>query len=115
MKDIMKKLAELEATAPKITKKKMLNEDSTTPPINVSNKSASIKDVFEAMATGTQKPIPVVGKQGDQQQTGAGFLNVTDTSPAAQALQKAFSDLASQNKAQIVVPTTPQNVPTGAG
>jgi hypothetical protein len=114
MKDIMKKLAELEATAPKVTKKKMLNEDSTTPPMNVSNKPASLKDVFENMAAGI-KPIPVVGKQGDTQQTGAGFLNINDTSPAGQAMQKALTDLAGQGKAQIVVPTTPQNVPQGAG
>jgi hypothetical protein len=115
MKDIMQKLAELEATAPKVSKKQMLNEDSTTPPMNVSSKPASLKDMFENMAAGTKQAIPVVGKQGDTQQTGAGFLTVTDNSPAAQVLQKAVSDLAGQNKAQIVVPTTPQNVPAGAG
>ena len=113
MKDIMQKLAELEATAPKITKKKMLNEDSATPPMNVSNKPASFKDVFENMAA--QKPIPVVGKQGDTQSTGAGFLNINDTSPAGQAMQKALTDLAGQGKAQIVVPTDPQNAPAQAG
>jgi hypothetical protein len=115
MKDIMQKLAELDATAPKVSKKQMLNEDSTTPPMNVSNKPASLKDMFENMAAGMKQPIPVVGKQGDTQQTGAGFLTVTDNSPASQVLQKAVSDLAGQNKAQIVVPTTPQNVPAGAG
>jgi hypothetical protein len=103
MKDIMQKLDELEATAPKITKKKMLNEDSTTPPINVSNKPATLKDMFENIAM--QKPIPVVGKQGDTQHTGAGFLNINDTSPAGQAMQKALTDLAGQGKAQIVMPT----------
>ena len=103
MKDIMSKLAELEATAPKTTKKKMLKEDATTPPMNVSDRPASLKDVFEALSVG-QKPMPVVGKQGDSQQTGAGFLNVTDNSPAAQALQKAVGDLAASGKAQIVVP-----------
>lgn len=113
----MQKLAELEATAPKVTKKKMLNEDSTTPPMNVSNKPASLKDVFENMAM--QKPIPVVGKQGDTTQTGAGFLNVTDNSPAAQALSNALGDLAGQKKVQIVVPTHPgqqtgQPAPAGA-
>ncbi len=105
----MQKLAELEATAPKVTKKKMLNEDSTTPPINVSNKSASLKDMFENMAM--QKPIPVVGKQGDTTQTGAGFLNVTDNSPAAQALSNALGDLAGQKKVQIVMPTQPGQAP----
>lgn len=105
MKDIMQKLAELEATAPKVTKKKMLNEDSTTPPMNVSDKPASLRDIFETMAM--QKPIPVVGKQGDMQQTGAGFLNVTDNSPAAQALSNALGDLATQKKVQIVMPTQP--------
>lgn len=101
----MQKLAELEATAPKVTKKKMLNEDSTTPPMNVSDKPASLRDIFETMAM--QKPIPVVGKQGDMQQTGAGFLNVTDNSPAAQALSNALGDLATQKKVQIVMPTQP--------
>ena len=109
MKDIMQKLAELEATAPKVTKKKMLNEDSTTPPMNVSDKPASLKDIFETMAM--QKPIPVVGKQGDTAQTGAGFLNVTDNSPAAQALSNALGDLAGQKKVQIVMPTQPGQAP----
>ena len=109
----MQKLAELEATAPKITKKKMLNEDSTTPPMNVSDKPASLKDIFETMAM--QKPIPVVGKQGDMQQTGAGFLNVTDNSPAAQALSNALGDLATQKKVQIVMPTQPGQQATAAG
>lgn len=115
MKDIMSKLANLEATAPKTTKKKMLNEDSTTPPMNVSNKPASLKDVFESIAG--MKPIPVVGKEGGTQQTGAGFLNVTDNSPAAQALGKALGDLAGQKKVQIVVPTTGQQTgqPSPAG
>jgi len=119
MKDLIGKLTELEATAPKKSAKKMLNEDSTTPPIDVSNKPASLKDIFEALAVG-QKPMPVVGKQGDTQQTGAGFLNVTDSSPAAQALQKAVGDLAASGKAQIVVPAQPgaatpgQPAPAGA-
>ena len=104
MKDLIGKLTELEASAPKTSGKKMLNEDSTTPPMNVSDKPASLKDIFETLSVG-QKPMPVVGKQGDTQHTGAGFLNVTDTSPAAQALQKAVADLAASGKAQIVVPT----------
>ena len=119
MKDILGKLSAIEASAPKKAAKKMLNEDSTTPPMNVSNKPASLKDVFENMAM--QRPIPVVGKQGDTQETGAGFLHVTDNSPAAQALSNAFGDLASQGKAQIVMPTsgqktgqqTQQTKPTG--
>lgn len=110
MKDIMSKLAELEATAPKTTKKKMLKEDATTPPMNVSDKPASLKDLFETMAVG-QKPIPVVGKEGSNQQTGAGFLNVTD--PALQGLGKALGDLAAQKKIQMVVPTQPGQQPAG--
>lgn len=110
----MQKLLELEATAPKVTKKRMLKEDSTTPPMKVANKPATLKDVFENMAM--QKPIPVVGKQGDTQSTGAGFLNINDTSPAGQAMQKALTDLAAQGKAQIVVPTQPgQQQATAAG
>ena len=105
MKDLISKLTELEATAPKKSVKKMLKEDSTTPPSNVSNKPASLRDVFETMVSG--QPIPVVGKQGDTQQTGAGFINMTDNSPAAQALGKAVSDLVGQKKLQIVVPNQP--------
>ena len=108
----MQKLAELEATALKVTKKRMLREDSTTPPMKVANKPATLKDVFENMAM--QKPIPVVGKQGDTQSTGAGFLNINDTSPAGQAMQKALTDLAAQGKAQIVMPTQPGQQQTNA-
>jgi hypothetical protein len=113
MKDILAKLSALEASAPKVTKKKMLTEDSTTPPVKPSTKPATLKDIFENMSS--QKPIPVVGRQGDTQQTGAGFLNINDTSPAGQAMQKALTDLAGQGKAQIVVPTTPQDAPAQAG
>ena len=106
MKDIIQKLTELEATAPKTSKKKMLKEDSTTPPMNAETKPSRLKDIFETMVSG--QPIPVVGKVGDTAQTGAGFLNMTDTSPAAQALGKAVGDLVGQKKLQIVVPA-----PTG--
>ncbi len=111
MKDLIGKLTELEATAPKKSVKKMLKEDSTTPPSNVSNKPASLRDVFETMVSG--QPIPVVGKQGDTQQTGAGFINMTDNSPAAQALGKAVSDLVGQKKLQIVVPNQPGQAKPG--
>jgi hypothetical protein len=87
MKDIMQKLAELEATAPKVTKKKMLNEDSTTPPMNVSNKPASLKDVFAALSENVipgQKPLPVLDPQ--KKQAGMGF--VTSDNPAVQNLLK---------------------------
>jgi len=89
MKDIMQKLAELEATAPKVTKKKMLNEDSTTPPMNVSNKIASLKDMFEALSENVvsgQKPIPVLDPQNKQ--AGMGF--VTSNNPAVQNMLKAL-------------------------
>jgi hypothetical protein len=89
MKDIMQKLAELEATAPKVTKKKMLNEDSTTPPMNVSNKIASLKDMFEALSESIppgQKPIPVLDPQNKQ--AGMGF--VTSNNPAVQNMLKSL-------------------------
>jgi len=57
----------------------------------------------------TQQPIPVVSKQGSTQSTGAGFLNIDDTSPAGQAMKDAIGKLAQQKKAQIVVPTTQQS------
>jgi hypothetical protein len=87
MKDIMQRLAELEATAPKVTKKKMLKEDSTTPPINVSNKVASLKDMFEALSENIapgQKPLPVLDPQ--KKQAGMGF--VTSDNPAVQNMLK---------------------------
>jgi hypothetical protein len=87
MKDIMQKLAELEATAPKVTKKKMLNEDSTTPPMNVSNKPASLKDMFEMLSENVapgQKPLPVLDPQ--KKQAGMGF--VTSDNPAVQNMLK---------------------------
>jgi hypothetical protein len=89
MKDILNKLAELEATAPKVTKKKMLKEDSTTAPINVSNKPASLKDVFAALSENVvsgQKPIPVLDPQNKQ--AGMGF--VTSNNPAVQNMLKAL-------------------------
>jgi hypothetical protein len=102
MKDLLNKMSQLEALpAPKA--RQVLNESSPAPVATKTKRS--LKDVFENMAM--QKPIPVVGKQGDTQQTGAGFLNINDTSPAGQAMQKALTDLAAQGKAQIVVPTKP--------
>ena len=56
------------------------------------------------------KPIPVVGKEGGSQQTGAGFVNVTD--PNLQNLGKTIGDLAAQKKLQIVVPTQGQTLGT---
>jgi hypothetical protein len=89
MKDILNKLAELEATAPKVTKKKMLKEDSTTAPINVSNKPASLKDVFTALSESIPsgaKPLPVLDPQNKQ--AGMGF--VTSNNPAVQNMLKAL-------------------------
>jgi hypothetical protein len=89
MKDIMQRLAELEATAPRVTKKKMLNEDSTTPPMNVSNKIASLKDMFEALSESIPagaKPLPVLDPQNKQ--AGMGF--VTSNNPAVQNMLKAL-------------------------
>jgi hypothetical protein len=89
MKDILNKLAQLEATAPKVTKKKMLKEDSTTAPINVSNKPASLKDVFAALSENVvagQRPIPVLDPQNKQ--AGMGF--VTSNNPAVQNMLKAL-------------------------
>ncbi len=87
MKDIMKKLAELEATAPKVTKKKMLNEDSTTPPINVSNKPASLKDMFEMLSENIapgQKPLAIMDPKNKQ----AGLGVVTSDNPSIQNILK---------------------------
>lgn len=105
MKDILGKLTDIEASAPK--PKSILTEDAIAPMIEES-KPASFKEVFESIAG--MKPIPVVGKEGGTQQTGAGFVNITD--PSLQGLGKTLGDLAAQKKLQIVVPTQAQ--PAGA-
>lgn len=73
----------------------------------------SLKEMFEAIAG--MKPIPVVGKEGGTQQTGAGFVNITD--PSLQGLSKTLGDLAAQKKLQIVMPTAGQasGAPAPAG
>ena len=69
----------------------------------------SLKEYFDKVdEMMTQQPIPVVGKQGDTQSTGAGFLNIDDSSPAGQAMKDAIGKLAQQKKAQIVMPTGTQ-------
>ena len=107
MKDLLNKMSQIEASAPKpAPKKKILKESVPAQSAKVEAKNMSLKDMFkqldEALAPG-QKPIPVVSKQGDQTQTGAGFINITDQSPTGKALQTALSSLSPQ-QAQIVVP-----------
>jgi len=77
------------------------------------SKKHRLKEYFDSMDAAlnemmAQQAIPVVGKQGDTQQTGAGFLHIDDNSPAGQAMKDAISKLAQQKKAQIVVPTQQQ-------
>jgi hypothetical protein len=116
MKDLLNKMSQLETSAKNTTpkKKKVLNESA--PVAKIAPKDMSLKDMFkqldEALAPG-QKPIPVVGKQGDQTQTGAGFINITDQSPTGKALQTALGSLTPQ-QAQIVVPNQP-NQPNQTG
>jgi hypothetical protein len=85
MKDIMQRLAELEATAPKApARKKMITEDSVSPPVN---KKPSLKDMFHQLAEAVvpgQKPLPVLDPQNKQ--AGAGF--VTSNNPAVQNMLK---------------------------
>ena len=70
------------------------------------SKKHSLKEYFDKIdEMMTQQAIPVVSKQGSTQQTGAGFLNIDDNSPAGQAMKDAITKLAQQKKAQIVVPT----------
>ena len=102
MKDLIQKLTDIQETA---LSRKMLTEDGSTP---VENKAETLKDVFESIAG--MKPIPVVGKEGSSQETGAGFINVTD--PALQNLGRTIGDLAAQKKLQIVVPTATQTTGT---
>ena len=75
----------------------------------------SLKEYIELLdEMMTQQPIPVVGKQGDTQSTGAGFLNIDDDSPAGQAMKDAIGKMAQQKKAQIVMPTGTQQKTTSA-
>ena len=80
----MQKLAELEATAPKVTKKKILNEDSAT---TATSTKRSLKDVFnelrESIPPGV-KPLPVLDPTNKQ--AGMGF--VTSTNPSVQNMLK---------------------------
>ena len=85
MRDILKKLGQLEETAPKA--KKILTEDSTTPSSNVSDKPASLKDMFEMLSENVapgQKPLPVLDPQ--KKQAGMGF--VTSDNPSVQNILK---------------------------
>lgn len=114
MKDLINKLTEIDAAGSAEIKSKQVLKESAP----IKEATSPLKQLFnelnEALAPG-QKPMPVVGKQGDTQNTGAGFLNITDTSPTGQAMQKALSDLAAQGKAQIVVPNKPGETPQQGG
>jgi hypothetical protein len=107
MKDILSKLGQLEETF--VSEAKQVLNEST----EVTEKKSSLKDMFESIAG--MKPIPVVGKEGGTQQTGAGFVNITD--PSLQGLGKTLGDLAAQKKLQIVMPTAGQasGTPAPAG
>ena len=94
MKDLLKKMSQLEASAPKAAPKKKILKESA-PAAKVESKNMSLKDMFkqldEALAPG-QKPLPVISKVGSNQTTGAGFLNIDDNSPAGQALHQACGE-----------------------
>jgi hypothetical protein len=98
MKDILDKLTELEATAPK--PKKMLTEDSATPPVNTS--PATLKDFFESALN----KIPIPGEK-----TGGGvgqpaFLATTD--PQLQkTLGPMIDQLAKDKKLVMMTPGQP--------
>lgn len=103
MKDILARLAHLEKTTVTKPRKQRLTEDGSTPPTKAETKPSRLRDIFEAMSIG-QKPLPVLDKEGGQQQAAPGFLNITDRSPAGMSIQKAVGDLAASGKAQIVMP-----------
>jgi len=108
MKNLLNKMTQLEASVTKAApqtapKKKLLKESASAGIRHETSLTNLFNQLHEAMAPG-QKPMPVVGKQGDTQKTGTGFLNITDPSPTGQAMQKALGDLAAQGKAQIVMP-----------
>lgn len=112
MKDIINKLSEIENTPVRLSKatKKILKEEKK-PQLKKITKNSSFKDVFENMSN--MKPLPVVNQSGtNNQNTGlSAFLDIDDNSPSAKAIQSAVSDLAQQNKAQIVMPNTQANAP----
>ncbi len=118
MRDIISRLSDIDNTPDRPSKaskakKKLLKEEKTPRPIEVT-KSSTFKDVFENMSA--LKPLPVVGQAGsNNQQQGAGFIDIDDNSPSAKAIQGALSDLVTQNKAQIVMPTNPADAPNNMG
>ena len=79
----MQKLAELEATAPKVTKKKLLTEGSVSSPGKSSFKDIVNVALSENVAPG-QKPLPVLDPQ--KKQAGMGF--VTSNNPSVQNMLK---------------------------
>jgi hypothetical protein len=85
MKDIMQKLAELEATAPKApAKKKKLTEDTAKRAIS---KKPTLKDMFNALSESIPsgaKPLPIMDPTNKQ--AGMGF--VTSTNPSVQNILK---------------------------
>jgi hypothetical protein len=111
MKDIIKKLRDIESYPgnPNRVNKKILKEEKTAGS-KKNSKSSSFKEIFENISN--LKPIPVVKQAGNNnQQQAAAFLDIDDNSPAAKAIQNAVQDLAKQNKAQIVVPTSLTDAP----
>jgi len=94
MKDLLKKMSQLEASAPKAPpKKKILKESAPAQPVKVEPKNMSLKDMFrqldEAMAPG-QKPLPVL----DPTNKKAGMGVVTSQNPA---VSKMLSNLDPQD------------------
>ncbi len=79
----MQKLAELEATAPKVTKKKLLTEGSVSSPGKSSFKDIVNVALAENVMPG-QKPLPVLDPQNKQ--AGMGF--VTSNNPSVQNMLK---------------------------
>jgi len=79
---------------------------------NILSKFDSIDDTKRTLVVedlANQKPIPVVQQNGNAAAAQTGFLNISDTSPTGQAMQKAFNDLTASGKAQVVLPQSQTN------
>lgn len=112
MKDILGKLTEIEASAPKAPAgKKMLTEDSVSPP---EVKTPSLKDLFNQLSENVapgQKPLPVLDPQ--KKQAGMGF--VTSNNPSIQNILKNLDPKDVQIVQAPAAPGTPPAQPAPAG
>ena len=113
MKELLEKMSQLEASAPKSSPSTTRLE---TAPKNVPGKKQVLKEsavretapltlkgLFEQLSEAAPAAIPVM-QQGSNKASSMGVISVNDTSPAGKALNDTLSNLAQQKKLQVVTP-----------